>query len=134
MTKQKPPRRKATNIHVTTCNATQKRLRADYEHLFTWKAVAGEITKNTGIEIAPGTVYRVAMTAYEPRRNDLRRALGLPAKMEVEVCREHGIAHPVQHKHKPTFEQNVAAYDSWLAAHRSELERRVALAEAEVNG
>lgn len=82
-----PPRGKTKFNHLTSCNTIQKRLRARYKVLGTWRAVGAEIGVSSAI------VYRVATSNYEPKNNAIRRALGLPLYATVEVCAHCGEAH-----------------------------------------
>ena len=58
----------------------------------TFRALAREITKRSGVNVTYGTMYRLAQ-GIEPKRPELRLALGLPAYAPAAVCPIHGVVH-----------------------------------------
>jgi hypothetical protein len=87
MTRQPPPRPKTEFAHVTSCDAVQKRLRALYGQLGSWKLVGAEI------KVSPAMAQRVATTDYRPKSPAIRAALGLPVLASAPVCPSCGVVH-----------------------------------------
>lgn len=52
-----------------------------------WRAVGARYG------LSAGTMHAVATRGYEPKRSDIRRALGLPILAPGRVCRVHGVVH-----------------------------------------
>src|SRR3990167_2019226 len=90
-----------------------------------WTAVAADLKFNVGY------IYRVA-NGQKQASNRLLHALGLPMRtMPAPVCPVHGIPHVTKRcpRPRPTFEQNCAGRDAWLAANAERLGGVVAWAE-----
>ena len=106
-----PPRRRTPEFHLTKCKAIYKRFVDRYRAGESWAAIGAEIG------ISGTTVYRAVVEGYEPRDNDKRRALGLPATVAVAVCPDCGRP-PLSQRHKcgDRFARNAAEYDRWRAA------------------
>lgn len=83
-------------------------------------------------KLNPGLVSAIRRGKRQASRRVLN-VLGIIYYEEAAapVCREHGIAHGIQHKHKPTFDENAAEYESWKAANAAELARRVMWSEVD---
>lgn len=81
-------------------------------------------------QLNPGLVSAIRRGKRQASRRVLN-VLGIIYYEEAAapVCREHGIAHGIQHRHKPTFEENARAYADWLTSNAAELARRVVWAE-----
>ena len=67
-----------------------------------------------------GTLTRV-MAGYEPKRPDIRRAIGLPIYRSVSECQKCGQVHVTKRCTKrltasERFEKNAAEYDDCLAS------------------
>lgn len=77
----------AKTCRVTTCNAIQERLKTDYGHLRSWRAV-GRLWG-----LSSGLAYRMAIQGYEPKNPELRRKLGLPVYRLAPACPDCGIVH-----------------------------------------
>lgn len=54
------------------------------ESLKTFRAIAAEVTRRSGVEVSFGVVYRLAGDE-EPVNNSLRKALNLPLYRKVKV-------------------------------------------------
>lgn len=61
-----------------------------------WANIAREFNSP---KITRGQVYKLIKDKWEPRRNDLRIAFGLPALVSVPACPHPGCTDPHQHKH-----------------------------------
>lgn len=81
-------------------------------------------------KLNPGLVSSIRRGKRQASRRVLN-VLGIIYYEEAPapVCREHGVAHGKQCKHKPTFEENAREYAAWLTSNAAELARRVAWAE-----
>jgi hypothetical protein len=92
--------KKETRRLVTDYNAVRARLLELYDELHTWRAVGA----SQGISGA--MAFRIATEYYEPRDQDIRARLGLPALDLAPVCPKHGVVHvrktcpadPAKHK------------------------------------
>ena len=62
------------------------------ETLLTFRTIAAALSERSGIVVTAGTVHRFA-NGIEPKRNDLRHALGLPVTAPAPVCPRHGVVH-----------------------------------------
>lgn len=130
---RRPPRRA-----VQTLDTVAKSLmRARARHL-SWRAVAREFG------ISPGTAIRVA-AGYEPKRADIRAALGLPEYGLAPKCAKCGECHVAKRCTKKPARAQVSLYwnkdepltlgapaddyESWKASNAAELTRRVEWAE-----
>lgn len=101
-------------VAVTACNTLSRRLNDEYALLGTWSAVGIKFN------ISRAMAFRVA-NGYEPKRADIRAALGLPCYAPAPVCPKHGIPHPGKCPRKKTFEQNAADYADWLKVNAGKL-------------
>lgn len=102
-------------VAVTACNTLSRRLNDEYTRLGTWSAVGVKFN------ISRAMAFRVA-NGYEPKRADIRSALGLPNSVSVDACTKCGKAHVVKRpRHPKTFEQNAADYADWLKVNAGKL-------------
>lgn len=62
--------------------------------LITYRAIADEMTKRTGVKITHGTIHRLA-NGQQPQNNELRAKLGLPKLGLITLCK-CGEAHPAK--------------------------------------
>lgn len=119
--------RRATPQNAFSGIAELRRFLLDNVADRTWRNMA---KMEFGNRVSAGTLNRIANdTDYEPKRPDIRRALGLPSYVPMPVCPKHGIAHDGKCPPK-TFEDNAAAYDAWLIRNARKLAKRVAWAES----
>ena len=65
------------------------------ETLLTYRAVAAEISRRSGIAVTHGAVYRLA-NGVEPKRAEIRRAFKLPELIPVAACAKCGKIHRQQ--------------------------------------
>jgi hypothetical protein len=65
------------------------------ETLLTYRAVAAEISRRSGIPVTHGAIYRLA-NGIEPKRVEIRRALRLPELISVQACIKCGKIHRQQ--------------------------------------
>lgn len=75
--KRKRGRPKATSISVTSWKQISA-LKTRYslpEAVLTYRDVARELTKRSGVKVSVATVYRMVNDGYKPKRESLRRAL-----------------------------------------------------------
>ena len=75
---------------VTNRDGLRARLEERHGATGSWRAVAVEFGNPA---IKPGTLHAIARRSYEPKRPDLRRALGLPELATVTVCVKCGQLH-----------------------------------------
>ena len=75
-----------TQVPVRTPDRLRERLiwLHDTQHI-KWRDMA-EMPEFRGV--APGTLCAIARSNYEPKREDLRRKLGLPELITIEVHRD----------------------------------------------
>lgn len=97
----------------------QKKLRQQYHQVKSWRKVAREYDKSGNV--LSGAMIRMVALGYEPKRSDIRRALGLPIYVAVQVCPRCGQVHPPRRRHVSSnpmllkFIRETAV--SFLAAH-----------------
>lgn len=85
--KRRPGRPKASHISVRSLDKItdmQTRLSLP-KSVLTFRDITKEIYKRSGVSISVGTIHRFAC-GIEPRRPELRAALGLPCYAPAPVC------------------------------------------------
>jgi hypothetical protein len=65
--------------YISTCDITRDRLIADYANVASWEAV-GRIYGVSG-----GLVHKIVTHKYEPKNRELRRKLGYPVLVQIEL-------------------------------------------------
>lgn len=97
---------------------------AECQPTMTWRRIAEKEFKN---RVAYGTLYRIAKDkSYEPKRPDIRRALGLPITASAPVCAKCGQVHVTKRctqANGKTAKPRIRYKDLWLmmwAAYLSE--------------
>ena len=60
-----------------------------YKELHSWRKVGERLPESVSYSMA----FRIAEHGYEPKRADIRQALGLPAIVELPPCSECGHVH-----------------------------------------
>lgn len=93
-----------------------------------WRDI-GQIKK-----VAAGTLCRIYnQPTYEPHASIIRARLGLPLMGQAPVCakcqRVHVTSRCTPARRRLTFTDRCAAWDAWLAEHRTEIDERVRLIE-----
>ena len=73
----RPPSRQEDVHHADKIKAFRRALGLP-ETLKTFRAIAGELTRRSGVIITPGTLYRYIVDGKAPRKNPVRLGLGLP--------------------------------------------------------
>lgn len=126
MTAKAQPRRhlgSRPGARVQTLYALRSRLAAARASGMTWRSIA---------EFFPGvpaaTLCAIAKHNRDPKSPNIRRALGLAAYANAEVCPVHGVVHQGRCPCK-TFEQRASEYDAWKARNLPKLLEIVAWAE-----
>mgnify|MGYP001570881609 CR=1 FL=1 len=71
----------------------QKQLRQKHYRLRSWRKVASEYDKSG--DVLNGAMIRLIASGRDPKRADIRRALGLPVYMMVITCSKCGKLHRV---------------------------------------
>src|SRR3990167_4863993 len=91
---RKRGRPKALGISVHSFNEITRLLERYRlpDGILTYRAVAKELTRRSGVTITVGTVYRLAH-GIEPKQPRVRAALELPAFESVKVCEACGVVH-----------------------------------------
>lgn len=79
-----------TNNSTSTLEKVARRLRSERRKLGSWD----EVARHYGLTKA--LVWRVAKQNYEPRRPEIRRALGLPVHKLAPVCPMCGDIHQLE--------------------------------------
>ena len=75
----------------------QKQLRQKHYRLRSWRKVASEYDKSG--DVLNGAMIRLIASGRDPKRADIRRALGLPVYATVQVCPQCGKVHPPRKRH-----------------------------------
>ena len=75
----------------------QKTLRKQYRQFKSWRKVASEYDKSG--DVLSGAMVRMIALGHDPKRAEIRRALGLPIYATVQVCPHCGKVHPPSKRH-----------------------------------
>lgn len=129
--KSRRGRPKATRIYFQSLKKIQAlKTRLDFpDTIFTFEGISDWVYGRSKVRVSVGAIYRFA-SGIEPKRAEVRKALGLPCYAPTEICPVHGIVHKGKCPIKKTFDENAAAYDQWKSDNAQKLADIVSWAES----